>query len=119
MPDRVHVLAHLGLPQHHLLEKLGILEGWAQVQPRLSICHTLGISQPQCRGATTSGHLGHLLDTRLLACQKSYPGEVSRVTEARALLKSRVSQSFASRSRICGEARARLRGVSLLLEPSA
>lgn len=50
MPDRVHVLAHLGLPQHHLLEKLGILEGWAQVQPRLSICHTLGISQPQCRG---------------------------------------------------------------------
>jgi hypothetical protein len=67
MPDRVHVLAHLGLPQHHLPEKLGILQGWAQVQPRLGICHALGSSQPQCRGATTSGHLGHLLNTRLPA----------------------------------------------------
>lgn len=33
----------------------------------------------------------------------SYPGEVSRLREARALEKCRVSQSFTSRSRICME----------------
>jgi hypothetical protein len=58
-------------------------------------------------------------------CHSSYLGDVSRVREARALEKNRVSQSFTSRSRICGEGRREVQKGLLLspipghLEPSA
>lgn len=114
----VSFTARLGLSQHHLLVKLG---SWG-AEPRSSPAERLPQPHSSHQAAsmsevTTSGHLGGLLETlgsRLPACQNSYPGEVSRVTEARALLKRRVSQSLASRSRICGGSQSKAQ-----TEPSA
>lgn len=52
---------------------------------------------------TSSGPLPHPSPSPSQHAGCSYPGEVSRVREVRALEKCRVSHSFTSRSRICGE----------------
>lgn len=114
-------MAHLRLPQHPLLVKL---ENHGDLGPGAAKAQHLPhySAQPaSMSGAITSGQFGRLLESysQLPACQSSYPGEVSKVMEVRALLKRRVSQSFTSLSRICGGSRERLRGIYLLLDPNA